>query len=166
MVRCFALTLVLTLVGCSAVSTLPTNPGHLTGQLPPRQAGGSFSGGYSGTHSGSGDCLFGATFNFRGRGSASFIHDSTESGSMAWSFGHSCAFRGKATITSINHPANSITVVLGPSGAPCGINIHGVDFQVLSGTGRFRNASGSGTVKFRCHTGGTYNDAWSGTLTF
>lgn len=167
MVRSIAISFVLLLVGCSAVSTLPATPNHITTSLAPPPAGGPFSAGYSGTHSGSGDCLFGSTFSFGGGGSASFIHGSTESGSMGWDSGRSCAFRGRATITSTNHPSNSITVLLGPSGAPCDTrNIHGVDFQVLSGTGRFKNASGSGAIKFKCHSGGMYTDAWSGTLQF
>ncbi|HET9343878.1 MAG TPA: hypothetical protein VFO25_13295 [Candidatus Eremiobacteraceae bacterium] len=40
-------------------------------------------------------------------------------------------------------------------------------FTVISGTGKFVNATGSGTVAFTCNSSnGTYTDHWSGTITF
>ena len=152
------------LAGCSAVSSVPPHPQTLGAAI--KASGGAFSGGYAGTYTGGFSCISGAHFNFSGSGIASFIHRSTESGSMTVTSGMSCAYNGMATLTSTFHPSNTITIGLGPSGAPCNFRtrIVGVPFTVTSGTGKFRNATGSGKVKFTCGSG--YTDKWSGTITF
>jgi len=155
---------VFVLAGCSAV---PTIPAHLQSVKPAiQQSGGPFSGGYAGTYSGGFSCTPGARFSFSGSGSASFVHGSTELGSMNVEPGMSCVNIGTVTITSKAHPSNTITIGLGPSGAPCNFRtrIAGVSFTVTSGTGKFRNATGSGKVKFTCGSG--YTDKWAGTITF
>ena len=151
----------LILAGCTAVPSVPTHVQSQTAAI--QQSGGAFSGGYAGTYSGGGSCI--ARFSFSGSGAASFIHGSTELGSMNAEM-QTCEFVGTATITSKLHPGNTITVGLGPSGEPCNFRtrILGVSFTVRSGTGKFRNATGSGKVKFTCGSG--YTDKWSGTITF
>jgi hypothetical protein len=78
-----------------------------------------------------------------------------------------CVWSGTATLVSRRHPANSVTVTLGLNDgsrtSPCS---NGVGFVVKSGTGKFVNASGYGTVTFTCSGSNTYTDQWSGTLTF
>lgn len=156
--------IMLFLVGCAAVPNVPTHLQAVTRAT--QQSGGAFSGGYAGTYSGGGSCTPGARFSFSGSGTASFIHGSTELGSMNVEPGMSCVNVGTATITNKLHPGNTITVALGPSGPPCNFRtrIFGVSFTVRSGTGKFRNAMGSGKVKFTCGSG--YTDKWSGTITF
>lgn len=171
MIRLISAIAMLALVGCAAVLSVPT---HLQTQgAAIRQSGGPFTGSYSGN-----DHLiicnpqtrFKGSFTFTGSGSASFIHSSTESGVMSGSSSAPCAFAGAATLTSSVHPENSITVELALRSflrnSPCTPKGQHITFTVESGTGRFANAAGNGTVNFACRSNGTYTDQWSGTITF
>lgn len=158
--------ILLVLVGCSAV---PSVPSHLLIQrtaLP--DSGGSFSVNDSGNYIRSGCGPFGAgSFSFRGSGVGTFIHRNKESGHMG-SAKNSCMFSGTAVMVSKRLPANSIAIDLVSSSLPCYHGQGNMTFTINGGTGRFAQATGSGTVVFHCSLGntGTYTDQWSGTITF
>ena len=154
----------LALVGCSAVPSVPTHP-QIEGAAI-KTSGGAFSASYAGTETGGNSCLLSQHFKFSGTGSATFLHASSESGEMVWGRGFTCDLLGRATLTSTTHPHNTVTVELEYNLPGCEASMHPMTFRVIGGTGRFANAKGSGSVRFSCHTGGTYSDKWSGTLTF
>jgi len=110
----------------------------------------------------------GGIFNFSGSGVGTFIHGNTESGALS---AHYCAWSGLDTISSVAHPRNSITMALSVTshdyGTPCNLLPTKTHFTVSSGTGRFANATGGGSVVFTCDfRANTYTDKWSGTITF
>ena len=162
----------LVLAGCTAVPSVPTHSLAQRTALP--DSGGAFSATYSGSQSlrvcnpPDGD----GSFRYTGVGFGSFIRKSTESGSLLGDVHQSCNWGGKTTITSKFHPQNSITMGLSlrgfQTGTPCAPRFgQKVMFTVLSGTGKFANATGSGTVLFTCNgNNGTYTDQWAGTITF
>jgi hypothetical protein len=127
---------------------------------------GKFAAEYSGTYSKSGDCSLTATFTYNGNGHANFLHSSSEHLSLLWYCG-SGGLTGSATLTSAQHPGNSITASVSSNDfkGPCyGFTM---SFTVTGGTGRFRRASGSGTIVFpssECMY--SYSDKWRGTLKF
>ncbi len=64
-------------------------------------------------------------------------------------------------------PANSITMALESESAACVRGPATMTFTIKGGTGKFAQATGSGTVVFRCFGfRGTYTDTWSGTIKF
>lgn len=118
-------------------------------------SGGAFSANYSGRwrlqHSWVGD-----EFVFDGQGTASFIGKSGEAGSL----GPPEMF-GIVTLASDSKHRNTIAMGL-PSVNLCG---HHSTFYVHGGTGKFRNATGGGTLNFICHRHPrAYTDSWTGTL--
>ena len=161
-----AVTLVL-LVGCAAVPSVPTH--SLTQRTALPDSGGSFSVNDSGNYSRSGCGPFGAGhFSFSGSGVGTFIHGNKESGSMGSAKGQ-CVFTGTAKIVSKRLPANSIAMTLGSSTLPCfHTRSTTMTFTINGGTGRFAQATGSGTVVITCGpaNAGTYTDVWSGTIRF
>ena len=152
------------LVGCSAVPSVPTHVQMQNATI--QQSGGPFGASYAGTETGGFSCALNRPFKFSGAGSAAFLHASSESGSMVWSHGFSCDLQGSATLTSTNHPHNSVTVRLEYELPGCERSFRGIPFTVIAGTGRFANAAGSGRIQFSCHSNGAYTDKWSGTITF
>ena len=152
------------LVGCSAVASVPTHVQMQSATI--QRSGGSFQAGYAGAETGGYSCLLSHPFKFSGTGSAAFLHASSESGSMVWGHGYTCDMQGSATLTSTNHPRNSVTVRLEYELPGCERSFRGIPFTVIGGTGRFANATGSGTIQLSCHSNGTYTDKWSGTITY
>jgi hypothetical protein len=169
MIRWISAVAVMLLAGCSAVPSVPTHA--LTEKMTVRASGGPFSATYSGHYTLGNLCPF-TKFQFSGSGLGSFIHSSKEKGFMITGDQCGSAWQGPATLTSSVHPRNSITMSLslgnfGPGNNPCSPRFdQKVRFTIVSGTGRFANATGSGTIRFTCHSDGTYTDAWSGTLNF
>lgn len=159
--------LVLTSAACGSQNF--SSPSSFTPLAAHANAGGAFAAHYAGDFSLT-SCT-GSTnghFTFSGKGSGSFINLSSEKGHMVDKrFSVRCVWSGTATLVSRRHPANSFTVTLGLNDgsrtSPCS---NGVGFVVKSGTGKFVNASGYGTVTFTCSGSNTYSDQWSGTLTF
>ena len=164
MLRCTALVLTLSLVGCSFGSTIPSGQHLPTGKSASN--GGAFTATYSGSETNGSTCFLNRTFRFSGTGSASFLHQSEESGSMVWEFDPFCNLTGRATLVSASHPLNSVSVTLQAGAAACGGFLHKTTFTVHGGTGRFRHATGGGTIQFNCTSNGSYTDKWSGTLNF
>lgn len=166
MIRLISVFGIFALAGCSAVASIP---GHLQVQSAAIKAsGGAFNANYSGNFTLRG-CP-GGQFNISGSGSASFIHGSSEKGYMSTN-PNGCGWIGAVTLTSTLHPRNTITAFLSlnnfPQNNPCSPRFNlKVRYLISSGTGRFANATGSGTVVFTCHGDGTYSDQWSGTITF
>jgi len=124
---------------------------------------------YSGSFSRDGDCSATATFSYKGAGNAKFLHASSEQISLRWYCG-SRDVAGSATLTSTGSPGDSITANVNSTDfkTPCyGFTL---SFSVTGGTGRFRRASGSGTIVV--HRRSTqclpysYRDKWRGTLKF
>jgi hypothetical protein len=162
----------LVLAGCSAVQSVPSQLQTVRPAI--QESGGPFSASYAGHYS-----LTGCSppdgegrFSFDGTGSGSFIHNSTEFGSMGGFVYQGCPWQGTATLLNSAHPLNSITMDLSLAKGlihpnnPCapGPNRQ-IMFTVSGGTGRFRHATGSGTVVFTCNSG-RYTDQWSGTISF
>jgi hypothetical protein len=117
---------------------------------------GPFSGSYSGRW-----IRIGMRVEFNGLGKASFLHASKESGSLSEACAVTCYWAGRLQISSTKHPADSLVVYFEESGSqPC---FHG-EWNVSSGTGKFQNATGRGTLSFTCSSG--YSDTWSGQLSF
>jgi hypothetical protein len=162
----------LLLVGCSAAPIVPTHP--QTQEAAIKQSGGAFRGSYAGSYQQATCTTNGGSFSFSGSGSASFLHSSTEIGSLAarWDpIGGVCLWQGAAKLTSSLHPRNSISMQLAfVSDLSHGIcpSMIPVTFSNVSGTGRFKNAAGSGSDFFKCRGGhsGAYTDTWRGTITF
>ena len=164
MKRLISVAALLVLVGCSVVPSVPTHVQMQNATI--QQSGGPFGASYAGNETGGNSCLLNHPFKFSGTGSAAFLHASSESGSMVWSHGFTCDLVGSDTLTSTNHPHNSVTVRMEYGLPGCQRSFKGMTFTVTGGTGRFANAAGSGTIKFSCHSNGTYTDQWSGTITF
>jgi len=158
-----ALALALSFAGCASAPTLPTSASHPVGSLAP--SGGPFSASYFGTYTVKRRPCDN-TFTFSGTGSATFLSNSSESGTLEQLSALNCIWGGHVILASSLNPTNTITVFMGEKTAypPCG-RVQGWD--VLSGTGKFAHASGSGHHKFVCQLNkGTYTDNWNGTLDF
>ncbi len=132
-------------------------------------AGGAFSGAYSGHYTLV--CRLSLSqFSFSGTGSASFIHASSEQGKLRERNGgcQNQPWSGTATLASFRHPANTISVSLSVNRidgrAPC--STFPCNFSVTGGTGKFKNAAGSGTLTITELGSNTYSDTWSGTVTY
>ena len=148
--------------GCTSQQHPSVFPIDRLGAL--RTSGGVFGAKYAGTWSGTDACVFLKEMMFAGAGSATFLHRSTENGSIGWFREPYCNPTGTMTLTVTSRPRSSVVVYL-RGGLPCE-SYRPVAFQVMGGTGRFANASGSGTIKFTCRNNHTYSDVWNGTLKF
>jgi hypothetical protein len=130
---------------------------------------GTFRAAYSGSYQQSGVCSLTGRRTYNGSGNAKFLHSSSEQLSLTWFCG-SVRVIGSAIIASVQHPRDSITASVNSTDFknPCaGFTMA---YTVTGGGGRFRRASGSGTIvvnklSSRC-TSYTYNDKWRGTLKF
>jgi hypothetical protein len=133
--------------------------------------GGAFSADYKGVESGS-DCTQGRlmpNFGFNpymdfndGEGHASFLHASVENGWVFEEERPSGCFPayGLFSITSVENPHDMIKldVLFLLDGT--------ATYDVISGTGRFAKATGSGTWAFTLTGTDSYEDKWTGTLSF
>lgn len=165
---------VIVLAACAGAQSVSPNAGagSSTGIQPTRVTfnhGGRFSAAYAGSYSFSGDCSITRMFTYSGSGNAKFLHSSREQINFTWYCG-SQNFTGSATLTSIRDPGNSVTASVSSTDfrGPCyGFTM---SFTVTGGTGKFRRASGSGTVVMHGFTGDcasySYSDKWKGTLKF
>jgi hypothetical protein len=162
------------LAGCGGSFNTPST---VTAAMPETArtspaSGGAFSGGYSGSFSFT--ICHGlkskGVFRFSGTGLVSFLGPSRESGrlhSHQYARPYDCTpWSGSVTLTSSKDPSNSISMSLKeriPTPNPC----QPYPYKVTSGTGKFANATGSGTVELICRgMRGTYSDQWSGTISF
>lgn len=127
--------------------------------------GGAFSGGYSGTGTGT-LCTYksGGAFFFDGSGNSSFLGQGKES--VLVQGRKLCSWSGGATLQSSRHPNQVIFIALsegrGSIASPCTVTF---TYTVHGGTGKFAHAKGSGTLTFQC-SGSMYSDQWSGTISF
>jgi hypothetical protein len=143
----------------TAVITVVQMTAGLRAVIPLR--GGTFSGAYAGTY-----VRLGGKSTLNGLGKASFLRESTERGGFEVMCGPNCYTAGSFVLTSTRNVENTVTMALSA--------IYGQGFcdrqfswKVSSGTGKFAQASGTGSVAFNCSTNNnSYNDSWSGTLTF
>ncbi len=172
--RSLAIAAVIALAGCAAAPSLSPSVGTAAYSrlVPPGAAfarGGKMTAAYSGSFSRDGDCSATAMFSYTGTGNATFLHTSSEQIRLTWYCG-SRDIAGSATLTSTEAPRDSITANVSSSNfkTPCyGFTM---SFTVTGGTGRFRRASGSGTIVV--HRRSTqclpysYRDKWRGTLKF
>lgn len=131
--------------------------------------GGKLAAAYSGSYSTSGDCSATAMLIYKGTGNATFLHSSSEQVKLTWYCG-SRDVTGSATLTSIQVPGDSVSASVSTTDfkAPC--DGFTMSFTVTGGTGRFRRASGSGTIALKrlsskCSSY-SYNDKWKGALKF
>jgi hypothetical protein len=151
--------------GCSGgSSSLPARSGSsaaVEAQSVLPQRGGAFNASFNGTYT-----RFGSEYRFRGGGTASFPHVAAESGYEDLHCAPNCYPEGSDTITSDKNRANSIEVSL--SGAYRGHFCGTLNWTVSRGTGKFANATGSGTMSSTCggSVRGTYTNTWSGTINF
>ena len=165
---------VIVLAACDAAQNVSPNVGagsnsHLGPTRVIFNHGGKFTATYSGTYSKSGDCSATAMFTYEGNGNAKFLHSSSEQMKLTWFCG-SADVTGSATLTSAQVPRDSITASVSSADfkSPCyGFNM---SFTVTGGTGRFRGASGSGTIVLHKLTSKclsySYSDKWKGTVKF
>jgi len=124
---------------------------------------------YIGSVTRSGDCSATAMLTYAGSGKASikFLRSSNEKIVFTWFCGSS-NFSGSATLTGVRHPGDTVTASVSSNDymSPCyGFTM---SYMVTGGTGRFRHASGSGTIVVNVTTDCTYypyRDKWEGTLT-
>ena len=154
------------LTGCTEVPSVPTHALTQRTDLP--DGGGTFSVTDSGKYTSSGCGPFGpGHFSFGGSGVGTFIRRNKETGSLS-SAKFNCKFSGEATMVSKANQANSISMALESSSLPCYHTAGSWTFTINGGTGRFAQATGSGTVAIRCSIAnpGTYTDVWSGTIRF
>jgi hypothetical protein len=125
-----------------------------------RPRGGTFTAAFSGQYS-----WFGQ-FRFSGSGNASFLRAATEAGNVSQDCGPNCYPDGFDTLTSDKNSENGIKVTW--TGPYRGNFCEKLNWKVVSGTGKFANATGSGTMTATCSGGnsGTYTDVWAGTINF
>jgi hypothetical protein len=172
--RFLAVAGVIALAACNAAANVSPNVGvGSNSQLRPTRIifnhGGRFAAAYSGTYSKSGDCSATAMFSYEGNGNARFLHSSSEQIKLTWLCG-SQDVTGSATLTSNQAPGDSITANVRSTDfkTPCyGFTM---SFTVTGGTGRFRRASGSGTIVLhklssKCISY-SYSDKWKGRVKF
>jgi hypothetical protein len=130
--------------------------------------GGRLTAAYSGTYSRSGDCSLTAMLTYKGDGKAKFLHVSSEQLRLSWYCGSGDA-AGSATLTSVQHPRDSITARVSSADFKDSCDGFTMSYSVTGGTGRFRRASGSGTIALSTLSSQcaySYSDKWSGTLKF
>jgi len=142
---------------------LPTVTNAATARIEPAH-GGAFTANYSGTYE-YGPCGTDCEeSDFGGHGRASFLGKSTEGVTLTLYAGHDVT--GPATLTSTRIPSNSVSFQLtGGQTLPCPGVGGTLSWTVTGGTGKFAQATGSGTMTFKCVPSG-YSDEWSGTLSF
>lgn len=169
-----AVVAVIVLAACDAAQNVSPNVGagsnsHLEPTRIIFDHGGKFTAAYSGSYSKSGDCSATAMFTYKGNGNARFLHSSSEQIKLTWFCG-SADVTGSATLTSVQVPRDSITASVSSTNfkSPCyGFTM---SFTVTGGTGRFRRASGSGTLVLHPLSSNclsySYSDKWRGTLKF
>ena len=168
-----AMVAVIVPAGCNAVQNISPNVGAgSNSRLAPARMvfdrGRRFTAAYSGTFSRDGDCSATAMFTYKGSGNARFLHSSSEQIKVTWYCGSSDV-TGSATLTSRQVPGDSISAKVSSTDfkTPCyGFTM---SFTVTGGTGRFRRASGSGTIVLsplstECIY--SYSDKWAGRLKF
>jgi hypothetical protein len=165
---------IIVLAACDAAQNVSPNvdAGSNARLRPTRVAfnhGGRFTAAYSGSYSKTGDCSATAMFTYKGNGNARFLHSSSEEIKLTWICGSRNA-TGSATLTSSQVPGDSITSSVSSTDfmSPC--YDFTLSFAVTGGTGRFRHASGSGTIVFHRLSSDCssypYSDKWRGTLKF
>ena len=97
---------------------------------------------------------------FKGSGTATGLGSSNEKATVKFNANFYCiASGGKGTLSS-STSKDKIKVTVG--GNPC---TYPVSFTITGGSGKFVNASGSGTLSAVC-TSNSYTDSWSGTFTY
>jgi hypothetical protein len=168
-----AVAAIIVLAACDAAPNVsPTFDAGSNSRLRPAgiifNHGGRFAGAYSGTFSRSGDCSGTAMFTYQGGGRAKFLHSSSEQIKFTWFCG-SQDMTASATLTSNQVPHDSITASLKSSDFKGQCYGFTASFTVTGGTGRFRRASGSGTIVLRTPSSKcsySYRDKWSGTIGF
>ena len=167
-----AVVAVIVLAACNGARNVSPNVGAgSNSRLRPTRIvfnhGGRFRAAYSGTYSKSGDCSDTATFTYKGNGNARFLHSSSEETKFTWFCGSRGA-TGSATLTSTQVPRDSVTASVSSTNfdGPC--DGFTMSFKVTGGTGRFRHASGSGTIVFTpsSECSYSYSDKWRGRLKY
>jgi hypothetical protein len=133
-------------------------------QLRQLTDGGEFTASYKGPLHHSGVCYAfkGQTLEFYGRGDASFLHQSHEFGKVLVEGPNQFTCSPEVGYFDLKSDENGFdTVHVKVSFSPQGIGT----YHVLFGTGKFANATGSGSWSFT-RTSDTYEDTWTGTLKF
>jgi hypothetical protein len=129
--------------------------------------GRKFKATYFGSYSKSGDCSATAMLNYNGDGSAKILRSSTERMKLRWYCGSQNA-SGSVTLTSDKHPRDSVTAGVSSTDFKSQCYGFNASFTITSGTGRFRYASGSGTIAVTTASNDcisyVYSDKWSGRL--
>ena len=165
---------VMVLAACNAAQSVSPNVGAgSNSRLEPTRVvfdvGRRFAATYSGSFIKDGDCSATAMFTYEGGGNATFLHSSREQIKFTWFCG-THKMTGSATLTSLQVPRDSISANVSSSDftGPC--ESYTMSFTVTGGTGRFRHASGSGTIVLHRPTSKcpdySYSDKWRGTLKF
>ena len=128
-----------------------------------------FTAAYSGRISQNGDCSDTKMLTYKGSGRAKFLRSSSELISLTWNCGTG-GVTGSATLTSTKHPGDSIAASLSATHVTNACSMQPLSFTITGGSGRFRHATGKGTLSFI--EGSSYcfyydyADKWRGTVSF
>jgi hypothetical protein len=108
-------------------------------------------------------------FTYKGTGNAKLLHSSSEQIKLTWYCG-SQDVTGSATLTSDRVSRDSITANVSSTDFKSPCYDFTMSFTISGGTGRFRRASGSGTIALHRPSSEclsySYSDKWRGTLKF
>lgn len=160
------------LAGCSAAQNVSPSVGagsnSRLGSTPIVFDHAKFRAAYSGSYGYRGDCSDTKIITYSGSGHAEFLRSSSEAISLTWNCGAE-TLTGSATLTSTTNPRNSITASLSASYVTNLCALPPLSFTITGGSGRFRHATGSGTLNFvegssYCFFYYEYADKWRGTL--
>ena len=168
-----AVVAVIVLAACDAAQSVAPNVGAgSNSRLGPTRMisnrGGRFTAAYYGSYSQFGDCSGTRMFTYKGNGKAKFLHLSSEQIKLTWYCGTQDV-TGSATLTSDRVSRDTVSASVSSSEfTPC--YDFTMSFTVTGGTGRFRHASGSGTIVLHRPSSEcisySYGDKWRGTLKF
>jgi hypothetical protein len=155
---------IISTLGCGGNSaSLTEEPVPNAGTVAPRErsnGGGAFSAYYAGTFTKK-SCGFECTaLTITGTGHASFLHKSTQSETLKTNCAiEGCTTTGIATLTSDQHPQNTINMGLWSEFES------DLEWSADGGTGKFASVSGTGYWQ-TTYGAGTYTQSLSGTLSY
>lgn len=164
---------VIVLAACAAQNVSPNvglaSNSHVRTTRIISNHGRKFAAAYSGSYSKTGDCSATAMFTYKGDGKARFLRSSNEQIKLTWFCG-STDIAGSATLTSNRDSRDSVSASVSSTNFKSPCYDATMSFTVTGGTGRFRHASGGGSLvvhplSSNCFSY-SYSDKWRGAIKF